>query len=115
MKKVNKVISFLLAFIMLFTSTGVYASTKTRSKYTGITYTHNSKFKNKELVYGMDVSQHNGKINFKLSLCLFVWDTRDIQNPLFRLIWIRSIKHILRTQQRQVLRSEFIGILSPPR
>lgn len=50
---------------MLFTSTGVYASTKTRSKYTGITYTHNSKFKNKELVYGMDVSQHNGKINFK--------------------------------------------------
>lgn len=65
MKKVNKVISFLLAFIMLFTSTGVHASTKTRSKYTGITYTHNSKFKNKELVYGMDVSQHNGKINFK--------------------------------------------------
>lgn len=65
MKKVNKVISFLLAFIMLFTSTGAYASTKTRSKYTGITYTHNSKFKNKELVYGMDVSQHNGKINFK--------------------------------------------------
>lgn len=65
MKKVNKVISFLLAFIMLFTSTIVYASTKTRSKYTGITYTHNSKFKNKELVYGMDVSQHNGKINFK--------------------------------------------------
>lgn len=65
MKKVNKVISFLLAFIMLFTSTSVYASAKTRSKYTGITYTHNSKFKNKELVYGMDVSQHNGKINFK--------------------------------------------------
>lgn len=65
MKIVNKVISFLLAFIMLFTSTGVYASTKTRSRYTGITYTHNSKFKNKELVYGMDVSQHNGKINFK--------------------------------------------------
>lgn len=65
MKKINKVISFLLAFIMFFTSTGVYASTKTRSKYTGITYTHNSKFKNKELVYGMDVSQHNGKINFK--------------------------------------------------
>ena len=65
MKKINKVISFLLAFIMLFTSTSVYASTKTRSKYTGITYTHNSKFKNKELVYGMDVSQHNGKINFK--------------------------------------------------
>lgn len=65
MKKVNKVISFLLAFIMLFTSTIVYASTKTRSKYTGITYTHNSKFKNKELVYGMDVSQHNGKIDFK--------------------------------------------------
>lgn len=65
MKKVNKVISFLLAFIMFFTSTSVYASAKTRSKYTGITYTHNSKFKNKELVYGMDVSQHNGKINFK--------------------------------------------------
>lgn len=65
MKKVNKVISFLLAFIMLFTSTSVYASAKTRSKYTGITYTHNSKFKNKELVYGMDVSQHNGKTNFK--------------------------------------------------
>lgn len=65
MKKINKVISFLLAFIMLFTSTSVYASTKTRSRYTGITYTHNSKFKNKELVYGMDVSQHNGKINFE--------------------------------------------------
>ena len=65
MKKANKVISFLLVFIMLFTSTGAYAGTKARSKYTGITYTHNSKFKNKELVYGMDVSQHNGKINFK--------------------------------------------------
>ncbi len=65
MKKANKVISFLLVFIMLFTSTGAYAGTKARSKYTGITYTHNSKFKNNELVYGMDVSQHNGKINFK--------------------------------------------------
>ncbi len=65
MKRVNKIIAVLLALIMLFTSTGVYASTKTKSKYTGITYTHNSKFKNKELVYGMDVSQHNGKIDFK--------------------------------------------------
>ena len=91
MKKVNKVISFLLAFIMLFTSTGVYASTKTRSRYTGITYTHNSKFKNKELVYGMDVLSITAKSILKrqsvteLSLYLFVWDTRDIQNPLFRL------------------------------
>lgn len=65
MKRVSKMISVMLAFVMLFTSTGVYASTKTRSKYTGITYTHNSKFDNKELVYGMDISQHNGKIDFK--------------------------------------------------
>lgn len=65
MKRFSKITAVLLAFIMLFTSTGAYASTKTRSKYTGITYTHNSKFDNKELVYGMDISQHNGKIDFK--------------------------------------------------
>ena len=64
MKRFSKIISVLLAFAMLFSSTAVYASTKTRSKYTGITYTHNSKFDNKELVYGMDISQHNGKIDF---------------------------------------------------
>ena len=65
MKRFSKITAVLLAFIMLFTSTGAYASTKTRSKYTGITYTHNSKFDNKELVYGMAISQHNGKIDFK--------------------------------------------------
>ena len=89
MKKVNKVISFLLAFIMLFTSTSVYASAKTRSKYTGITYTHNSKFKNKELVYGMDVSQHNGKINFKkakrdgIEFCIYSCGIHGIYKIIF--------------------------------
>lgn len=106
---------------MLFTSTGVYASTKTRSKYTGITYTHNSKFKNKELVYGMDVSQHNGKINFKkakrdgIEFVFIRVGYTGYTKSSFSLNLDKKYKHILRTQQRQVLRSEFIGILSPPR
>ena len=66
MKKVTKLLSVVLAIVMLFsTTTTAYASTRLKSKYTHITYTHQSKFDGKNIVYGIDVSQHNGKIDFK--------------------------------------------------
>ena len=118
MKRVSKITAVLLAFIMLFTSTDAYASTKTRSKYTGITYTHNSKFDNKELVYGMDISQHNGKIDFKkvkkdgIQFVFIRVGYTGYTKSSFHLIMIKIIKHILKTQKRQDLKSAFIGILN---
>lgn len=64
MKGFNKIISVLLAMLMIFQANFAYGAVRAKSKYTSITYTHNSKFDNKELVYGIDVSQHNGKIDF---------------------------------------------------
>lgn len=65
MKKISKIISAMLVFAMLFQAPCAFASVKTKSKYTGITYTHASRFDDKDLIYGMDISHHNGKINFK--------------------------------------------------
>ena len=65
MKKISKIISVMLVFAMLFQAPCAFASVKTKSKYTGITYTHASRFDDKDLIYGMDISHHNGKINFK--------------------------------------------------
>ena len=96
MKKISKIISVMLVFAMLFQAPCAFASVKTKSKYTGITYTHASRFDDKDLIYGMDISHHNGKI-------LFVWDTQYIQSRAFRLIMIRNTKHISKTQQKQGL------------
>lgn len=66
MKRITKVISVLLAAVMIFQS-GITASAavKLKSKYTNTTYTHQSRFDGYDISYGIDVSQHNGDINFK--------------------------------------------------
>ena len=65
MKKFAKILSFILAIAMVFSSsTTAYASTKLKSKYSNKTYTHQSKFDGKDIVYGIDISQHNGDIDF---------------------------------------------------
>lgn len=94
----------MLVFAMLFQAPCAFASVKTKSKYTGITYTHASRFDDKDLIYGMDISHHNGKSILKgkkdgIKYVLFVWDTQDIQSRAFRLIMIRNTKHISKTQK----------------
>ncbi|MGN1421324.1 MAG: GH25 family lysozyme [Eubacterium sp.] len=66
MKKTTKIISVLLAAVMIFQS-GMTASAavKLKSKYTNTTYTHQSRFDGFDISYGIDVSQHNGDIDFK--------------------------------------------------
>lgn len=65
MKKIIKVLSLILAVVMTLSSTTIaFASTKLKSKYTNITYTHHSKFDGKNIIYGIDVSQHNGTVDF---------------------------------------------------
>ena len=49
MKKISKIISVMLVFAMLFQAPCAFASVKTKSKYTGITYTHASRFDDKDL------------------------------------------------------------------
>lgn len=51
---------------MIF-QTGLTASAalKLKSKYTNKTYTHQTRFDDMDISYGIDVSQHNGDINFK--------------------------------------------------
>ena len=113
MKKISKIISAMLVFAMLFQAPCAFASVKTKSKYTGITYTHASRFDDKDLIYGMDISHHNGKINFKKvkKLSYTTPDKKvftlpieeDIQSRAFRLIMIRNTKHISKTQKKQGL------------
>lgn len=50
MKKISKIISAMLVFAMLFQAPCAFASVKTKSKYTGITYTHASRFDDKDLM-----------------------------------------------------------------
>ena len=60
MKKFAKILSFILAIAMVFSSSmTAYASTKLKSKYSNKTYTHQSKFDGKDIVYGIDISQRN--------------------------------------------------------
>ena len=66
MKKITKIISALLAVVMVFQSTmTVSAAVKLKSKYTNMTYTHQSRFDGFDISYGIDVSHHNGDINFQ--------------------------------------------------
>lgn len=65
MKKSIKAISVLLAIvIMLQSSITAFATVKTKSSFSPNTYTHQSKQDNKLIIDGIDVSQHNGTINF---------------------------------------------------
>lgn len=66
MKKTIKLLSVFLAALMIFESGfTALAATKVKSKYTNLTYTHQTKFDGYDISYGIDVSQHNGTINFK--------------------------------------------------
>lgn len=42
----------------------VYATTKIKSDYTGSTYSHQARFDSAQKINGIDVSQHNGTINW---------------------------------------------------
>lgn len=65
MKKSIKILSVLLAFIMVLQcSVTAFASTASVSKYTGSTYTHQSQFDGAVIINGIDVSEHNGAIDF---------------------------------------------------
>lgn len=66
MKKIAKPLSLILAAFMIF-QCGITASAaeKIKSKYNGKTYTHQTRFDEYDISYGIDVSQHNGDINFK--------------------------------------------------
>ncbi|MCM1286427.1 MAG: fibronectin type III domain-containing protein [Acetobacter sp.] len=65
MKKLTKILAVMLAVIMLLEiPIPVFAGT-TKSKYTGSTYTHQSQFDGRKITHGIDVSDHNGDINFK--------------------------------------------------
>lgn len=66
MKKITKIISVLLAVAMIFQSSlTASAAVKLNSKYTNMTYTHQSRFDGFDISYGIDVSHHNGDINFQ--------------------------------------------------
>ena len=60
--KARRILLVLLAIVI---STGVaYGTTKTKSPFTGSTYTHNSMFDNYEKYDGIDVSQWQGNIDW---------------------------------------------------
>lgn len=63
-KYINKIIAVFMSALMLFSSISVLAavSATTVSKYTGKTYTHNAKFRDRTLKNGIDLSYHNGAL-----------------------------------------------------
>ena len=66
MKKITKILSVLIAFCMVL-STGsavAYAREDEKSIYTGTLYAQNSRFDNYVITNGIDVSEHNGDINW---------------------------------------------------
>lgn len=63
MKKAIKLMCAVLAVFMLLEPISVFAASST-STYTGKTYTHNSKFDGMQVLNGIDVSYHNGSIDF---------------------------------------------------
>lgn len=65
MKKAIKIVSVILCMLIAFeSSVTAMAATNLKSKYTNKTYTHQTKFDGLDISYGIDVSQHNGDINF---------------------------------------------------
>lgn len=66
LKKTAKILSVILVMLFAFQSTAVvFASTKAKSPYTNYTYTHQTRFDDRQRLNGVDVSQHNGKVDFK--------------------------------------------------
>lgn len=65
MKTIRKILSIIIVFAMLFSiPITAYASTKTTSPYTSKTYTHQTKQDGKKIHNGIDISEHNGTINW---------------------------------------------------
>lgn len=65
MKKLRNVLAIALALAtVLQFNIFAYATTTTKSKYTGLTYTHNSRFDSYKKLNVIDVSYHNGAIDF---------------------------------------------------
>ncbi len=66
MKKIRNVIAIALIFItVLQFNITAFAATKTKSPYTDKTYTHQTRFDSYQKLNCIDVSHHNGDINFK--------------------------------------------------
>lgn len=65
MKLFSKFAATVLAALMLLSSTSVYAVTSTKSIYNGTTYTHNERFSTYSVINGIDVSKHQGDIDWK--------------------------------------------------
>ncbi|MGN0522571.1 MAG: GH25 family lysozyme [Eubacterium sp.] len=64
-KGIIKIFSaFLALIIMLESTTLAFASVKSKSSYTGTSYTHQAKFDWLDVINGIDVSEHNGEIDF---------------------------------------------------
>ena len=65
MKKSTKFIALLMALITLLSCQTAALAAVSTSKYTGYKYTHQSRFNNRKILNGIDVSEFNGSINFK--------------------------------------------------
>ncbi len=64
MKKTRKIISILLALIILLTPFEAFAK-KSSSPFVSGSYTHNSRFDDYKRYNGIDISYYNGNINFE--------------------------------------------------
>ncbi|MGN1124250.1 MAG: GH25 family lysozyme [Eubacterium sp.] len=65
MKKTSKILSVILAIaIFMQMPMTAFAQSSSKSNYTGSTYTHQDKFDGYDIINGIDVSQHNGTIDF---------------------------------------------------
>ena len=64
-KRITKLLALMLALVLCFSMPfSVQASQVTKSIYTGNSYTHNSKFDKSTILNGIDISHHNGTIDF---------------------------------------------------
>lgn len=66
MKRISKILSLILALaVFIQVPLTAFAQSSSVSKYTGNTYTHQDRFDGYDIINGIDVSQHNGSIDFK--------------------------------------------------
>ena len=65
MRKTSKMVSVLICIAILFSfPVCAKASTKTGSIFTSSTYTHQDQFDKCKIIQGVDLSKHNGTVNF---------------------------------------------------
>lgn len=63
-KYVRSIICVILSLLMLAPTTAFAAGQVTTSIYNGLKYTQNEKFNNSQVLQGIDVSNHNGDLNW---------------------------------------------------